>query len=522
MEQSLLTKEKLTVNSLSTIAEDYADSKIGADAVYQCLRKPLVDERVSIDRKIPLLMAIDSILKNCKGYFISMVEEDAKHWVPLLHDRLPPGKPRETLERVWKIWREMGIFPESSWKQMGTCFLSNTGISKFQVASSTINLEHIFKNAALKRQMQQLLDEVQSEVTNELEKVSLERLAEINPDLLQSIKQQAETMLASGQTTTLNSRGNGPVLPSDEFPSFFPETRTPFTLQRSREWMDEWEKPSLKKMNIQDLVLSLKHMMVSIPASSALYSQQEAIQMAASLGTAGVTAMHLENSLKSLQEQETKSMKESTSTKTNFTSVYTGIDPKLFTNEGLKRKDISIISGLYEVGLPFKSSADGRRFKTQAELSKHLDCLFKKNQLEKVAERTEERGWYLVDPVWTGEGKESFEEVNRHSGTSTNNNDPFSNGTTGSNDNSNNPESFTCPADETQDRCAICDINFKMFFDNEDGMYRYRNCIEVSVMMDDTAMNETEKMLVHVTCWRALGCPDTLDMDQVLERHLNR
>ena len=35
--------------------------KVAAAAVYQCLRKPLVDEGVSVDRKIPLLMAMDSI-----------------------------------------------------------------------------------------------------------------------------------------------------------------------------------------------------------------------------------------------------------------------------------------------------------------------------------------------------------------------------------------------------------------------------------------------------------------------------
>jgi pre-mRNA cleavage complex 2 protein Pcf11 len=153
-----------------------------------------------------------------------------------------------------------------------------------------------------------------------------------------------------------------------------------------------------------------------------------------------------------------------------------------------------------------------------------LDYLFKKNQLEKVAERTEERGWYLVDLVWTGEEKSSLDDANRLSGIfSSQDKDSLSNGGgTDSSDGNSDPESFTCPADETQDQCAICDIYFKMFFDNEDGMYRYRNCIELSVIMDDTAMNEMEKMLVHVTCWRALGCPDSLNMDQVLVRHLNR
>ena len=46
--------------------------------------------------------------------------------------------------------------------------------------------------------MQLLLDEVQSEGVDELDKVSLERLAEINPNLLADIKNAAEGILSEG------------------------------------------------------------------------------------------------------------------------------------------------------------------------------------------------------------------------------------------------------------------------------------------------------------------------------------
>ena len=446
-----------------------------------------------------------------------MIEEDAKHWVPLLYDKLPPGKPRDTLERVWKIWRDVGIFSESSWKQIGSCFLTNSGLAKFQAETTgaAAGQSNMLKDGALKRQMQQLLDEVQSEVTNELEKVSLERLAEINPDLLQSIKQQAESMLASGQSSSSAAgSGGASIVIVNEVPACFVETRSQFTINRSKEWMDEWDKPALKNMNAKDLVQSLKDWVINIPASTALYSQQEAIQMTASLAAAGATASCLEAAMKSLEDQEENSMKELANTKATVSSIYSGIDPKLFTNEGVKTKDLSIIAGLYEVGLPFKSSVDGSRFKTQTELSKHLDYLFKKNQLEKSMERTEERGWFQAEAVWTGQvseadllAKAALGAVAAMDSTSPEEADP---------------ESFTCPADETQDRCAVCDLNFKMFFDNDDGIYKYKNCKEMIVMMDDTAVNESEQMLVHVTCWRALGSPEVLDMDQVLERHANR
>ena len=64
---------------------------------------------------------------------------------------------------------------------------------------------------------------------------------------------------------------------------------------------------------------------------------------------------------------------------------------------------------------------------------------------------------------------------------------------------------------------VVCGINFKMFFDNDNGMYMYKNCREVEVLNDDdVALNASEQMLVHVTCWRGLGSPAVLNMDQAL------
>ena len=54
------------------------------------------------------------------------------------------------------------------------------------------------------------------------------------------------------------------------------------------------------------------------------------------------------------------------------------IDRSLFTNDGIKKLSMAIVGLLYEIGLPFVSSADGKRFATQLELSNHLDSLFKR------------------------------------------------------------------------------------------------------------------------------------------------
>jgi pre-mRNA cleavage complex 2 protein Pcf11 len=125
-------------------------------------------------------------------------------------------------------------------------------------------------------------------------------------------------------------------------------------------------------------------------------------------------------------------------------------------------------------------------------------------------ERTEERGWYLADAIWEGE------EVDVEMATeSTEMADSSATG----NKTDDDPNSFTFPADEARDRCVICGINFKMTFDNENGMYVYTNCREIKVLNDDAAEKEFESMLVHVTCWRGLGSPDVLTADETLQDH---
>jgi hypothetical protein len=56
-----------------------------------------------------------------------------------------------------------------------------------------------------------------------------------------------------------------------------------------------------------------------------------------------------------------------------------------------------------------------------------------------------------------------------------------------------------------------------MFFDNDDGIYKYSNSREIEVMNDEAAAQASEEMLVHVTCWRNLGSPESLYIDQTLQ-----
>ena len=111
----------MKINSLSMVAEDHAESKHNAAAIYNCIRQPLVSDTIHTDRKLPLVYVIDSILKNVKGKFVPIIEKDAKEWMPVVHHALPEDK-RAKLKKVWNLWKDAGVFDELSWKEMGSCF----------------------------------------------------------------------------------------------------------------------------------------------------------------------------------------------------------------------------------------------------------------------------------------------------------------------------------------------------------------------------------------------------------------
>lgn len=378
---------------------------------------------------------------------------------------------------------------------------------------------------ALRDAMQKILDELQSE-ENEMEKVSLERLAAINADLLIQIKENAESSLRNGSGNN-NSGASGGDAPSsnngeiDDGLSFLVETRTPEMLNRSK----TWEKRSMEDntKDARDIIASLHKLVRESTSIEKRYTRTEAVEMTRALSTVSVTATLLTNTLQQIKDDsETDRIKSKMGSINDNSSSLNGmprtmapsyftVDKSLFTNDGIKKLNEPVIGLLYEVGLPFVSSGDGRRFATQLELSQHMDALFKKGQLEKTIAATQERGWYDNDDTWGGVGKP--QEASRAAQAE----DGDVAGPTGEDEDA-DPDTFTMPADESRDRCAICGINFKMFFDNEDGIYKYNNCREIEVLNDEAAANDSEDMLVHVTCWRNLGLPEHLTADQIISR----
>jgi pre-mRNA cleavage complex 2 protein Pcf11 len=182
---------------------------------------------------------------------------------------------------------------------------------------------------------------------------------------LENIKKTAQDVLSSGQSAT----GTSSRIPT------IVETRSPEWMARSK----EWGKVSLD--NSHDLIAKLQNYVQSLSLEST-YTQTDAVQMQCVLAAASTTASLLTNALQRLKEQEGNKERTSRPRKTMRHSVKIG--KTLFTNEGVKTKDETVIGSLYQVGLPFVSTADGKRFATQTELSKHLDFLFKKKYVHVV------------------------------------------------------------------------------------------------------------------------------------------
>jgi pre-mRNA cleavage complex 2 protein Pcf11 len=381
---------------------------------------------------------------------------------------------------------------------------------------------------SLRNAMQVILDDLQSDEQDELNKVSLERLAAIDPDLLIKIKRTAEDSVRSGTSEHagggcggdgMSSITNEPKATRNVL-SFLIETRTPETIRRSQ----TWENASTNYVkDSHAIIASLNHLVRESASMVERYTQSEAIEMTGDLAAASVVATLLTNSLQQLKDLEDKSKKKKKS-KTTLTGSqrvigasqssarsFFAIDKSLFTNEGVKNLNEAVVGILYDIGLPFISSVDGRRFATQLDLSRHLDALFKKGQLEKTMPTTQERGWYDDTATWCGQGQET-KTIERPLGVE---GDNGSDGPT-TEEGKQDPDRFTTPADESRDRCVICGINFKMIFDNDDGIYKYSNAREIEVLNDEAAATESEQMLVHVTCWRNLGCPEILTADQTI------
>lgn len=512
--------DKVIINTLSMIAEDYSMSfPHSCTKIYHAIRDLLLSRDVKPDCKLPLVYVIDSILKNVKGLYIDIMKKDIHTWMQQVYDVLYGDEASRTrLRKVWDTWYRFQIFNEEEWKDMGQCFLKEDVNKSAKEATdaqlSSAGIERALDGSlklsyTLRKHMQYILDDMQADQVDELEKVSLERLADIDPNLLINIKTAAEDAMRA-------PLGNGLSTGVSQSPdnSIFLELRPPEVIERCAEWAKldlnylQYTNDSIRRL--------LQYVRDTTTGNSQVVHQgMDEIKL---LGAASATASSLTGLLERFKKQDSNkgmiSFAAGTITLPVFSSYYGNslssktIDKSKFTTEGVKEKNESVIARLYEAGLPFVSSLDGRRFATQLELSQHLDNLFRRSQLEKTMEVRDERGWYQADTVWARELAEpsatglTSEAQDELLGTKVDDTDP---------------NKSVVTADESRDKCVICGINFEMHFDQDDGEWKYSNCREIEVLNDDVAEEESQDLLVHVTCHRGLGSPDFLTADQALQ-----
>ena len=665
--------DKVMINTLSMIATDYQDSFQSATKLYTVWKQCLLQSR-SIHEKMPILYVLDSILKNVPGkLFRNLVERDYKSWLPATYHVLPTVQ-QQKLIKVHQTWKEFNIFTSlEKWKEVGASFLKNAfddggGTEASNNRSvNTATVPVIPRNQKdgslilaknLRQEMQNILDDLQQEDGgDELNKISLERMADINPTLWYNIKKAAEdglklsssstttttppTLLLhhassnstmsntvggvngtttttttstsrSGHTTTTNATTSGAL--SSVTPSFIVESRTGDTVQRSNEWyhvlVEQQPVPSSSLSSgtittphnnnhhhhhldslVEEITKSMDRLIQSACCRSSssstketeettqptkLYTQREAVHMTNYCATARAISQLLVSSLQKQQQQQQYSTNSNaargsippptsharsaihgttshhhhphthgaSSSSVTYTSNFFhanrihGVD---FTTEGIKDKKSITVSLLYEIGLPYQSTIDGKRFRTEQQLSKHLDYIFQQKQkgLSSLSPTTSsrERGWYRPDPVWTMEMvAETLSPLS----------DPLSPTTRTENENSTNDANdieqqrmeqqnpdqlYTVVADESaNDTCLICGRRFVMYFDTEGGQYKYQNC--VSIVMNhheidnddhDVGLEEVDDepggsspQLIHGTCWIGLGQPTNISYDQTI------
>src|SRR6056300_938906 len=170
--------------------------------------------------------------------------------------------------------------------------------------------------------------------------------------------------------------------------------------------MSEWSKLKLNHLEkSHDLVASLqRHVRSASQQTTVLQSQMDnTVHLYASVSASAQLLTDMLHQWKIQQENGTWfGIGEEDTSSNRRKRRYSLVRKERFTTEGIKEHNDAVIARLYEVGLPFVCSADGRRFATQIELSNHLDALFRKSQLDKTMETTEERGWYVEEIAWLG------------------------------------------------------------------------------------------------------------------------
>ena len=283
-----------------------------------------------------------------KGVYVEIILGDAPNWMSAVYnifDKSSNGEnDKARLKRVWDSWRQQGVVKdESRWKKIGECF-SAQAAKQTVPASPAIDLVSgggfprnadgsLIIETELRKQMQLLLDDVQSSGVDELDKVSLERLAEINPDLLQQIKEGAEAAIIDLNKTTTTQTG-------PQHQAAIPGTKP---VAAPAPHQSEWAKLNINHTEQSNKLISSLHQQVISASESTTIVKSELDDVVHLYASVSASAQIMTDML----QQFTSGANifggdgETTSAKRRRYSI---VKPEDFTNDGVKKRNDAVIA----------------------------------------------------------------------------------------------------------------------------------------------------------------------------------
>eukprot|EP00816_Leptocylindrus_hargravesii_P002500 CAMPEP_0196805444 /NCGR_PEP_ID=MMETSP1362-20130617/5207_1 /TAXON_ID=163516 /ORGANISM="Leptocylindrus danicus, Strain CCMP1856" /LENGTH=551 /DNA_ID=CAMNT_0042178359 /DNA_START=79 /DNA_END=1731 /DNA_ORIENTATION=+ len=515
--------DKVKINTISMIADDYQTIPTISKQLYGCMRAILVDQHreENPDIKLPLVYLLDSILKNVGGIFIDLAAKDAGIWMRKVFETVKDVD-KSRLRRVHGTWRDAALFSEDKLKQMARCFVEADARTKQAAHEAVARKQNTERqrtaavvdaalSQSLQSQMLVLLEDLKRDMPDAAG-LTLDGLAEMNPSLYENLKATATDMM-HGNTTNLDDSSQ------DHDPLIF-LLKSEEEMERAKEWesvgfgiLDSAAGPA--HQDVQKWIDNLqRHVRIgsqTIAAEPDYDNIGDADVVKSILISSSVSAKYLTGMVEHYESVSRDSDKAVIQPMRGLlmrqdSQSLRNVDTSLFTTEGIKEKNAWVIGSLYDDGLPHVSKADGRRFATEIQLSKHLDYIFKKSQIEKSMERTEERGYYNTLDDWIGGKKDVVMTEVKISADTRNKGDDNAKVSAAQS----LPE---VPADENRSNCLICGKTFDIYYNDDEEEYMYRDAIEIEVLNDEAALEESEQILVHCTCHRRLGAPKLLTAD---------
>ncbi|TMW67630.1 hypothetical protein Poli38472_011250 [Pythium oligandrum] len=516
---------KDVINSLTMLAERVEF----ASEIVSFLETKI--HRAPPNYKLPIFYLTDSILKNVRGPYISLL---ARNIVPLYCNcvKQVSGKDLRRFLHVLNTWDSTRLFPPEALAQMRAAVNRALALAEPAAAAQPVSFsqepppQRRAPPAAAPPQkndmeLRSLLTQLQNDMgIHPTEHLSLEQVKVQNP---QWYNQLVEYHQASEQPPAQQSMppaintapppasggvlGSGPQAGSRQ-PT--PPARDPRRPSRfsdvppPRQAAPPVTEPP-KSTNVSHLMDLLKRK--SQPSSSPLRQpmqhprdvpEENIITNEPARAPNAAAVMSILQKLKGLNGaggQSAPSSGPTSNMQQNRPANDGGASKMWFSDKIVAHKDRveSNIQKLY-AALPLVCRESGLRFKEQEKLNAHLDFLFQYNRAQKERGKGGvSRSWYPDEEQWV---MDFSGEVAPREATSSS----FFDRKESVDENQDEYENASVPVDEAITRCRICGENFTKSWDEEEEDWMYTNAVHGAIH-DPSGRTPDQKSIFHKYCY---------------------